>query len=263
MSFQPVVPAGGILGWGYLNATMASQRQAFDSGRQITSDTAYFETKIAEISTAEELVADRRLMRVALGAFGLQDDIDSRFLIRKVLEGGTAEPRALANRLSDARYKELANAFGFAGPGAPGTRAKGFGAKIAAQYRDRAFEVAVGESDQSLRLAMNADRELSDLAAQDKGSDAGWFRILGTPPLRQVFETALGLPKGFAQLDIDRQLAVFKERATSRLGFETISDLADADKRNAVIRRFLLQEQIGNIAVQSPGAIALTLLQAR
>lgn len=263
MSFQPIVPAGGLLGWSFLNATMESQRQAFDSGARITSDTAYFQTRIAEISTAEELVADRRLLRVALGAFGLQDDIDSRFLIRKVLEGGTAEPGALANRLSDARYKDLANAFGFAGPGTPGTQAPGFGAQIVAQYRDRAFEVAVGENDQSLRLAMNADRELAELAAQDNGSDAGWFRILGTPPLREVFETALGLPPGFAQLDIDRQLAVFKERAASRLGFEEISDLAESDKRNDVIQRFLLQEQIGNIAVQSPGAIALTLLQAR
>jgi hypothetical protein len=59
-------------------------------------------------------VGDRRLLEVALGAFGLDDDIRNRFFIRKVLEEGTTSPsRRFANRLSDKRYLALAETFGF------------------------------------------------------------------------------------------------------------------------------------------------------
>ena len=50
---------------------------------------------------------------VALGAFGLQDDLPNRFFIQKVLEGGTLSTDSLANKLSDPRYAALAKAFGF------------------------------------------------------------------------------------------------------------------------------------------------------
>ena len=40
---------------------------------------------------------------MALGAFGLQDDINNRYFIRKILEEGTTNEDALANRFSDTR----------------------------------------------------------------------------------------------------------------------------------------------------------------
>jgi len=262
MSFQPIIPSGGLGGWIFLNSTMDAQRKAFDAGPRISSDTAYFEARIGEIRTAEELVDDRRLLRVALGAFGLQDDIDSRFLIRKVLEGGTADRDALANRLTDQRYKDLADAFGFGDAGAPRTQAGGFGPEITDLFRRRSFENAVGNSDQGLRLALNAQRELAILADEAGEGDTGWLRIMGTPPLRKVFETALGLPDGFAQLDLDRQVDELKTRSADRLGITDLRQLAEEGERGKLVERFLLQDQIRGITVQSSSAIALTLLQA-
>lgn len=261
MSFQPAVPLTGLPGWAFLQNTMDRQTESFDRSPRIYRDTEYFEARIGEIATAEELVADRRLLRVALGAFGLQDDLDSRFLIRRVLEGGTADPDALANRLSDGRYREMADAFGFAGPAAPGTRAEGFGAGITALYRQRAFEVAVGDKDQSLRLALNADRELAAIARESGADETKWLRIMGTPPLREVFETVLGLPQGFAQLDLDRQIDVFRDRTREQLDIASLSELAAEDSRARVIERYLLRDQIGAINVYSSQSIALSLLQ--
>ncbi len=262
MSFQPVVPTGGLAGWMFLDATMASQRKAFDAGPRIVSDTAYFEANIGSVETAEKLVADRRLLRVALGAFGLSGDLDSRFLIRKVLEGGVTDPDALANRLTDERYKDLAGAFGFDAPDGPRSQDAGFAERIIEQFRRRSFEVAVGQTDESLRLALNADRALERLAADPGPGDTGWFRIMGTPPLRAVFEIALGLPDGIAQLDLDKQLELFKDRAARRLELTDLSDLAEAGVRDKLVETFLLQEQIRSVAAQSPAATALTLLQA-
>mgnify|MGYP000126734112 CR=1 FL=1 len=69
MSFQPVVPTSGLAGWRFLQATLQRQTEAFENSHEIKSNTAYFSEKIASVTSAEELVADRRLLSIALGAF--------------------------------------------------------------------------------------------------------------------------------------------------------------------------------------------------
>lgn len=262
MIFQPVVPFGGLAGWAFLNRTMERQTELFNRSPVIVRDTDYFERRIGSVKTAEDLVADRRLLRVALGAFGLSEDIDSRALIRKVLEEGVARDNSLANRLTDRRYRQLAEAFGFGDGPVPRTQAAGFGREIAQRYSRREFEVAVGDQDQALRLALNSQRDLSDIGAEQTGANTKWLRILGTPPLRQVFETALGLPRSFGQLDLDRQLEILKTRAARQLDVSDPAQLAEPQIQDQLIRRFLMRDQINGLAVQSAQAIALSLLQA-
>lgn len=261
MIFQPVVPLGGLAGWAFLNRTIEHQTELFDKSPVIQRDTEYFERKISTVRTPEDLVSDRRLLRVALGAFGLGEDINSRALIRKVLEQGVDRDDALANRLTDRRYRQLAEAFGFADRPIPRTQATGFGSEIAEKYRRQEFEVAVGDQDQALRLALNSQRDLSEIGAEETGANTKWLRILGTPPLRRVFETALGLPQSFGQLDLDRQLDVLKTRAARQLDVSDPAQLADPEIQDQLIRRFLLRDQTNSFAVQSSQAIALSLLQ--
>ncbi|QFT95164.1 hypothetical protein FIU86_20105 [Roseovarius sp. THAF9] len=261
--FQPVIPMSGLAGWMFLQRTADSQSEAFNNSPRIVRDTEYFEVTIGQVTSAEELVEDRRLLRVALGAFGLQDDLNNRYLIRTVLEQGTESNDALANRLSDDRYQRFAEAFGFGNSGGARTQDPLFAADITARFRARSFEVAVGEQNESMRLSLNADRELADLAQSDGSEDTKWFRILGTPPLRSVFETALGLPDGFGQLDIDRQLEIFKDKSRSTFGLENINDLAEDGAREDLVRAFLVRDQLKAISFQSSTSIALTLLQAR
>jgi hypothetical protein len=262
MTFQPVLPIGGLAGWSLLNRTMERQTELFNQSPQIVRDTAYFEKTIGDIKTADDLVSDRRLLRVALGAFGLQEDIDSRAFIRTIIEEGTTRDDALANRLTDPRYKQLAEAFGFADDQTLRTGDPGFGAKITDQFRRREFEVAVGDQDQAMRLALNAERELGAIATGEASEDARWFGILGNTPLRRVFETALGLPESFAQLDLDRQLSEIKARAERQLDIGSLSDLADPDVQEQLIRRFLVRDQIAGFNSQSSQSIALALLQS-
>lgn len=261
MNFQPLVPIGGLPGWVLLNNTLDRQTEVFNKSPLIVRDTEYFEQNIGNVQTAEDLVSDRRLLRVALGAFGLSDDINSRALIREVLEEGSEDDDALANRLADDRYKQLSDAFGFARLTGPLTGLSNFGTEITDQFRRREFEVAVGNQDEALRLAMNAQRELADLVSSDESENTKWFSIMGTPPLRKVFETALGLPATFAQVDIDRQLETFKELAGKQLKIDSLADLVDEDLQESLIRRFLLRDQVASIQIQSSNAIALTLLQ--
>lgn len=262
MTYQPALPVGGLVGWNFLNRTLATQTRAFDQSPEISRDTEYFERNIASARTAEDLVSDRRLMRVALGAFGLGDDLDSKAFVRKILEGGTQKDGALALRLSDTRYRDFAASFGYGDAGGAQVASPSWARDIAAKFRRQEFEVAIGNQDESMRLAMDAKRSMPDIAAQTGKEETRWLRIMGNPPLRRVFETALGLPASFAQADLDTQVAEFADRAARQLDLDSLSELTDDAIQEKVIERFLLRDQIKDFQVRSSGSVALTLLQS-
>ncbi len=262
MTYQPVLPTGGLTGWGYLNRTLQKQTQAFTQSPQISRDTEYFEKNISKVRTADDLVSDRRLLRVALGAFGLSDDLNSAAFVRKILADGTQDDGALANKLSDVRYREFSKAFGFGNAGGPRTASPSWARDIVKKFQRREFEVAVGEQDQSMRLAMDAKRSMPEIAAQTAKDETRWLKVLGNPPLRQVFETALGLPSSFGQADLDMQVGEFADRAKRQLGIDSLAELSDPALQEVVIERFLLRDQIKSFEFQSAGSIALTLLQS-
>ena len=105
--FTPIVPTGGLTGWTLLNRTLDQQTQLFNAAPSLQRDTEYFRQNISEVQNAEALVSDRRLLRVALGAFGLGDDINNRAFIKAILEQGTDDRGALANRLSDSPIQAI------------------------------------------------------------------------------------------------------------------------------------------------------------
>lgn len=262
MSFQPVLFGTGLTGWKVLQKRLPEQLENYGNSPAQQRDTDYFRKTIQSVQTAEDLTNDRRLLRVALGAFGLQDDINNRFFIRKILEEGTREPKALANRLADDRYSKFSAAFGFDQFSGPNTYSAAFAEDLINRFIRGSFEVAVGENDETMRLALNAQRELGELAATSGSTDTKWFLLMGTPPLRTVFETALNLPNGLSNLDIDQQLDIFKERSEARFKTSELADFADEDMRESLIEHYLLQSQLANDSAVSGASIALTLLQS-
>lgn len=264
MSYSPALPLTGYAGWVLLKRTMAAQQKAFTASPQIARDEEYFRSKIGQIKTAEQLVSDRRLLKVALGAFGLDSDINSKFFIQKVLESNTLDTTSLANRLSDKKYQQMAAAFGFGDYSTPRTALSTFPDEVIAAYETRGFETAVGEQNDNLRLAMNAERELGKLAAKSSSETTKWFTVLGDTPLRAVFEKALGLPTAFGKLDVDKQLDMIRQKAESQLGSADIAQFADSDAVTRLIRRFLVRAEIGQSGASTSAAqTALTILQAR
>lgn len=261
MSFQPFVPTGGLAGWRFLQNTSESQRKAHGQGAVIERDLAYFRENIAKIDTAEQLVGNYRLLSVALEAFGLGDDVGSKFLIRRVLEGGTSSPDALANKLSDKRYRDLSRAFGFGDFPTPSSKIADFSERIEARYRDQKFEKDMGRSSETMRLALNAQRELPVLAGSTASNRTKWFTLMGTPPLRKVMETALGLPRSFATLPIDRQLTIFMERTQLMFGTNQISEFGRSDKVDKVLDRYAVLDGISGsgsaASVTSPALFIL------
>ena len=259
MSFQPVVPMGGYAGWLLLKRTLPGQEAAWKSSQVNQREADYFRAKIGTVTSADDLVSDRRLLKVALTAFGLEQDINSKAFIKKILSDGVDGAKDLANRLADKSYRNFSGAFGLDGSQLPRTLEEGFADQVLEQYYARQFETAVGDQNQSFRLAMNAERELAAIAKSSSGEDTKWFMIMGSKPLRNVFDTAFGLPSGFGNLDIDQQLRTLKARAQSQFGNSGVSQFADSKKLGKLVQNYLIRDSISTSTV-SPAQNALQLL---
>lgn len=261
--FQPIVPLGGFAGWSFLTRTLESQKETHANSAEVAREVAYFKENISKIETAEDLVADYTLLKVALASFGLEDDIDSKFFIRKVLEDGTTSDDALGNKLADKRYLEFSKAFGFGEDSAPNTTLSDFGDTITSDYTDRQFEVAVGDQNEDFRLALGISRDLSELAEKDLSEDTLWFSVMGSEPLRQVFETAFNLPDAFGSIDLDQQLETLKEKSQSLFGDSGIKQFTSEEKLGELTRLFLLQADIQSLGTGlTSSENALILLQS-
>lgn len=262
MSFVPALPLSGYSGWVFLKRTAQTQKAVAQAQPEAKRDEAYFRANIGKIDTAEQLVEDRQLLKVALGAFGLQNDINNKAFIRKVLEGGTLKEGSLANRLADKQYQKLSAAFGFGDFKTPRNKLSDFPDRILSAYKTRSFEIAVGQQNDDLRLSLNAERELGELAARSSlSNDARWFSLLGSAPLRRVFEKALGLPSSFGALDIDKQLEMIKDKAKAQLGTDKLADISDPAAMDTLLRRFLIRSEAEAYRSQFGASTAVNLMQ--
>jgi len=263
MSFQPVLVGGGIAGWRFLQRTLPAQQEAFARAPALQRDTEQFRARISGVTTAEALVDDRALLRVALGAFGLDSEVGNRAFLLRIFGDDPADPRALVNRLADKRFLTAARAFRLWPDAVPATQTAAFADRIIAAHQTRQFEIAVGDRDDSLRLALSAVRELPELAARGLPEETQWLSVMGSPPLRNVLERALGLPRSLGTLDLDQQLDVFQSRARSALGVDRFADLAQDAAMDTILRRFLVRAEAESIGVGAgAGSVALQLLQS-
>lgn len=262
MSFAPVLPLGGYAGWKVLQSTLNVQQTRFAEDPVQSRDREYFRENIGAVTSAEELVNDYRMMRVALGAFGLQDDLPNRAFIEKVLSDGVLDDDALSNKLADKTYRAFSEAFGFGSPLPPLTQGPGFADKILARFDEQAFEVAVGEQNTDLRLALEATREVPDIATADTSDTTAWLTVLGKPSLRTVFETAFALPSSIGTMDLDKQLEAFRAGAERVLGSSEFTALQDPSLVEDLVQAFTLQSQVAaGPSALTRGASAVILLQ--
>lgn len=260
--FQPVVPVSGYPGWLFLERTVSSQKEAFNSSAQIERDIAYFAENVSKATTAEDLVSDRQLLRIALSAYGLEDDLDKKAYVLKVLKEGTDDERSFANRIADKRYRDFAKAFGYGNYFGVRVGQSDFVSKITSAYKERQFEVAVGNSDQSMRMAMTFIREIPKYANSQSAYATAWFEVMGNPPIKNMFETAFGLPSSFGGLDVDKQREIFKEKFESLMGNSSLEVFKKEANVKKFLQTFFVRQQIAQTSTASTGSTtALTLLR--
>lgn len=261
MSFQPLVPLDGLAGWSFLQRTRARQEASFTASPRMSRLTEDFPQEFAKLRRVEDMLGNRQALTVVLGAYGLQADLENRAFIKQVISDGVTDRGAIANRLADKRYLALAREMAHLAPGGGGVPPKGLATELVSRFQTMEFEVAVGNSNEAMRLGLAFERKLPEIATGTLSETARWFSVLGDPPTRRVLETAMGLPKELASLDIDAQVDRMRAAARKEFGTDNIAELAQPEQMADVTQRFLLMDQLRSTqSGMSGAAIALSLL---
>lgn len=87
----------------------------FGSGSTaMQAEVDYFNANIGKVTSIDDLMDDKRLLTVAMKAFGLDAKTEQPQTIRQMLSGGVSDPNSPANQLTDKRYAAFVTAFDFA-----------------------------------------------------------------------------------------------------------------------------------------------------
>ncbi|MDF3606488.1 DUF1217 domain-containing protein [Paracoccus sp. DMF-8] len=99
MTYAVMVGNGGYAGWKLLERTADAQRQALTNEPQMQISRDYFTAGAENVNSADDLISDYRMLKVALTAFGLENDIRNKAFIKKVLESDLTDEKSFANKL--------------------------------------------------------------------------------------------------------------------------------------------------------------------
>lgn len=206
--------------------------------RQVDSrEIEYYLTHIEAVKTVDDFVGDKRLMRFALRAHGLDSLSKATAFVRKLLEGGIDNTASLANKLADPRYAAFVGALNFARHGAVATIFDRARQGVVDKYLDQRLEEDAGTRNEGLRLALYFRRKAPQLRDH--------YAILADKALAQVARTALGLSGLTAQADIDTQ----KQQLANRID---LADFKDAEMLDRFIVRFCALWDGANAAASQP-----------
>ena len=257
--FQPIVPATGLAGWNFLQSTYDTQLESYSSSTQIQNDVNYMIEKLSAPIDVDAFLDDQRLLRVTLTAFDLAGEEWKRGYIENILNEFNDPDSTFLSRLNNPKYTAFAEVF------APADGKvvvfEEVLADMATRFQRNSFEAAIGNVDNSMRVALNYQSEIADLVGVDSSEQTILYKLLGDEPVRKVMETALNLPSEFINLDIDQQASILKDRLSSSLGFNDLQDLKSEESITRVLQRYHAMEQIAAVRRDtSSAAIALTLL---
>lgn len=259
MVFQPAIPLSGYGGWKFLQNTYSTQLQTYSDAPQIQNDREYLLEKLSQPMAVEDFLDDRRLMRITMTAYDLVGEEWKRGFVDKVLEEVNDPESTFLARLNNPEYTAFAE--GLRPVNGNINLSEEALTQIADDFETISFRVAVGDVDETMRLSLNYQSKIVDLVGVDSSDDAILFRLLGSPPVRSVLETSLGLPTEFSQLDLDKQADVLKEQLQSKFGITDLSDLTSLENIDNVLKRFHAINSINQgPTASSPGATALAIL---
>lgn len=80
----------------------------------INAEVKYYNDNISQVKSIDDLLANKRLLTVALAAYGLDAASETPARIKEMLQGGVSDPNSPANKLTDKSYAAFVSAFNFA-----------------------------------------------------------------------------------------------------------------------------------------------------
>ncbi len=209
-----------------------------------------FRDRVASIGSPKELIEDFEVYSFIMKAFGLEDQIFGKGLIRKLLESDPVAPESLLNRLTDNRFREMHLALGFTTD--TGVRTVNFADTsfqddIVSRYYNRQYINDNNAQNETVGSVLEFRDQVEKID--------NWFEVLRDKKLTNFFQVALGLPSEMSGLDLDQQKKLLDDK------FD-IKKLADPKEREKLIARFTVLSDNQNPQEFQTNNIALSIMKS-
>lgn len=210
-------------------------------------ESANYAQNIGSVKSIDQFLHkdNERLLAYALSAFDLEDAVDDKALVRKMLEGGVSDPNSLANTDENEQWAKFAATFDFVRLGEHTTTHNAALQPSVDKFLRQKLEEDAGSQNEGVRLALYFERKAGEITNA--------YQLLGDKALGTVVRTLLGLPESIAQLDVDKQAKLIE----SKLDLE---DLQDPVKLGKLMQRFTTMWEINN-PTTSPESMLVSLFQ--
>lgn len=198
---------------------------------QVARESEYYLSRISEIKSIDEFMADTRVFNYAMKANGLEDMTYAKAFMRKVLTEGIETDDTFANQLADSKYKEFAETYNFARYGGTATVFTKAQQGTVDKYNRLTLEEEAGTDNTGVRLALYFQRTAPQITSV--------YGILADTALYEVVRTAFGIPPELAASNIDKQADMIRARID-------IEDFKDPEKLSKFMDRFTALWELDN-----------------
>lgn len=214
-----------------------------------TKKAEVYQEKIQSIDSVSELLANREVVDVVIGAFGLDaDDVTDDFL-KQIFSSDLSDPKSFVNQQTDSRWAELVASFNFDAEGnltreTIGTiQQRGETMETVNKYLRQTLEETEGESNEAVRLALYFQRTAPTI------TDA--YGLIADDALMAVFRTTFGFSDEFSNMDVDQQARIIGENLE-------LSDLQDPAKLERLLQRYSAMYDTENATFSDPAISILS-----
>ncbi|WOI52273.1 DUF1217 domain-containing protein [Parvularcula sp. LCG005] len=210
---------------------------------------AEFRSMISKVGSVDDLVDNFKLYNYVMTAFDLGGETNKTGLVRKVLNDGVLDQDALANKLSDPRYADMARTLGIEEFGLRNLRDPAVIDMIVQRFERVSRENEAGEENGAVEIAAYFQRKAPTINS--------WLEVAADTRLLNMALTALDLPAAIGALDLDRMIKTLEDRMD-------IADLQDPAKLENFVNRYLINSDTGGAtsAGYSDTSMALSILTA-
>ncbi|MGL3606114.1 DUF1217 domain-containing protein [Rhizobium sp. G187] len=208
-----------------------------------------YQEKIQTITTVDELLADRDVVDVVLGAFGFDPEEVTDDFLKQIFNSDLSDPKSFVFTQTESRWAEMVASFNFDAEGnltrdtAGTVQQRGETMETVNAYLRQTLEETEGESNEAVRLALYFQRAAPDV------TDA--YSLIADDALMEVFRITFGYSDEFSNMDVDMQAKVIEDNLD-------LQELQDPEKMERFIQRFTAMYDVENADVSSSALTVLT-----
>jgi hypothetical protein len=175
---------------------MLTNTRKLSKSAVVQSEVTYFKTKVARLRSVDEFFKDKRLLRFALKAYNLEDQMQYPARIEQILKGDASDSASIVSRMRNAGYREINAGFDFFKSGLAKLKGESFQQELIGRYYAAENERSLGEMNPNVADVLYFERLI--------GKVKSGYEILGDPILFNVVKTALNLPPQVSGSKVER-----------------------------------------------------------